>query len=151
MMGRRMGWLAVAALALGCAMTPTQRREDTLIREARQFNDDFRWGRYETLSASLPHDEAQLFMERANAVGDDLVLADYEVNSINFGKDSEVAKVNVSLQWYSRRDPIVHSTVLEQRWELRDGRWLVAHQRRLRGDRFPLIPEPVAPPAPAAN
>jgi hypothetical protein len=138
------------ALALGCAMTPTQRREDTLIREARQFNDDLRWARYDTLSASLPKEEAQLFLARANAIGDDLVLADYEVTSINFGKDSEVATVTASFQWYSRRAAVVHSTVLEQRWELRDGRWLVARQRRVRGDRFPLVPEPVAPPAPGA-
>jgi hypothetical protein len=134
-------------LGTGC-MTPTQRREDTLIREARTFNDDLRWARYEQLSASLPPDEARLFLERAHAVGDDLVLADFEVTSVKFAPNSEAATVEVSLEWYTRRASIVHSTSLEQRWEFRDGRWLVARQRRVRGDRFPLVLEPVAPPVP---
>jgi hypothetical protein len=137
---------AVALLALAC-MTPTQRREDTLIREARTFNDDMRWARWDQLSGSLPRDEARLFLSRASAVGDDLVLADYEVTSINFAPGSEAATVGVNFQWYDRRLSIVHSTSLEQRWEFRDGRWLVAKQRRVRGDRFPLVAEPVTPPA----
>jgi hypothetical protein len=142
----RPGLLPPALCLLLACMTPTQRREDTLIREARTFNDDLRWARYDQLTASLPPEEAPLFMARANAVGDDLVLADYEVTSITFAPDSEKATVGVSIQWYTRRASIVHSTTLEQRWELRNGRWLVAKQRRVRGDRFPLVPEPAAPP-----
>jgi hypothetical protein len=141
--------VAAALLAIAC-MTPTQRREDTLIREARTFNDDLRWARYDQLSASLPREEAQLFMARANAVADDLVMADYEVTAINFAPGSEAATVAVQLQWYDRRASVLHSTNLEQRWEFRDGRWLVAKQRRVRGDRFPLIPDPVTKPPPAA-
>jgi hypothetical protein len=135
--------LICLGLLTACAMTPTQRKEDTLIREARQFNDDLRWARYETLTTAFPREDAALFMARANAVGDDLVLADYEVSAIKFGHDSESANVTVEFQWYSRRATIVHSTVLEQRWELREGRWLVAKQRRVRGERFPLVPEPM--------
>lgn len=144
------GWLPGAGglLALACMMTPNQQREDTLIREARTFNDDLRWARYDQISASLPRDEAPLFLARANAVGDDLVMADFEVTSINFGPRSETATVGVSLQWYTRRASILHSTSIEQRWELRAGRWLMAKQRRVRGDRFPLVLEPMtAPPA----
>jgi hypothetical protein len=143
---------AVAALlVLACAMTPNQQREDTLIREARTFNDDLRWARYEQLSASLPRDEAPLFLARANAVAEDLVLADFEVTSINFGPRSESATVGVSVQWYNRRASILHSTTIEQRWEFQAGRWLMARQRRVRGDRFPLVLEPAAPPTPAAT
>jgi len=145
----RRDWLpgAAALLGLACMMTPNQQREDTLIREARAFNDDLRWARYDQLSASLPRDEAALFLARANAVGDDLVMADFEVTSINFGPHSDTATVGVSLQWYTRRASILHSTTLEQRWEMRAGRWLMTKQRRVRGDRFPLVLEPVPPPA----
>ena len=52
-------------MGAACMMAPTQRREDTLIREARAFNDDLRWARYEQLTASMPSDEAQLFLGRA--------------------------------------------------------------------------------------
>jgi hypothetical protein len=140
----RLRW-AAALLALGC-MTPTQRREDTLIREARAFNDDLRWARYDQLTDSMPKEEAQLFMARAQSVGDDLVIGDYEVTSITFAPGSDAAMVSVSVQWYDRRASILHSSSLEQRWEFRSGRWLVARQRRVRGDRFPLVPEPVTHP-----
>jgi hypothetical protein len=139
---------AMFVFSAGCLMTPGQRREDTLMREARAFNDDMRWARYDQLATSLPKDEAQLFLARAHAVGDDLVMADYEVTSINFGQGSETAKVSVNVQWYSRRAAILHSTTLEQDWEMRGGRWVVAKQRRERGDRFPLVPEPATPPSP---
>jgi hypothetical protein len=137
----------MAGLAAAC-IAPTQRREEVLIREARTFNDDLRWARFDQLSLALPPEEARLFLARVRAVGDDLVLADYEVTAINFGKDSESATVSAKFEWYSRRAAIVHSTTLEQRWELRGGRWLVMKQRRVQGDRFPLVPEPLTPSVP---
>jgi hypothetical protein len=140
-----MRW-ALFLLAAACAMTPTQRREETLVREARMFNDDLRWGRYEQLGQSLSREEAALMMARANAVGDDLVMADYEVTAVTFASGSEAATVAVKFEWYSRRVNIVHSTAVEQRWELQGGRWLMVKQRRVRGDRLALVPEPVAPP-----
>ena len=142
---RRLGIL-LALLMTGCAMAPTQRREDSLIRDARQFNDDLRWGRYDTLSASLTREEAPLFMARVNELGDDLQIADFEVTAIHFGPDSQSASVTVTFQWYSKRASMLHATVLDQHWEFRAGHWVVALQRRVHGDRFPLVPEPVAPP-----
>ncbi len=138
------------ALLLGACLTPTQRREESLVREARMFNDDLRWGRYEQLVLSLPREDAQLMLARASAVGDDLVLADYEVLSITFGRASESATVIAKVEWYTRRTPTVRSTTLEQRWEQRSGKWLCIGLRRQRGERFPLVPEPIAPPAAAA-
>jgi hypothetical protein len=132
----------------GCVVTPTQRREETLVREAREFNDDIRWGRYEQLHLSLPPEEAQLMVSRAAALGDDLEVGDYEVVSIHFAGGSEAATSVVKFSWYSKRDMIVHSSVIEQRWEYQAGKWMLTKQRRLRGDRFPLIPEAVPPPAP---
>jgi hypothetical protein len=141
--------VALLCLAAACAMTPTQRREETLMREARSFNDDLRWGRYEQVNLSLPPDDAALLQSRATALGDDLTIGDYEVTSINFAKGSEAATVVVKFDWYSKRFNILKSSVIEQRWEMQEGRWLVVKQRRLRGERFPLIPEPIPPPPPA--
>jgi len=141
--------LPLLCLAAACAVTPTQRREETLVREARAFNDDLRWARYEQVNLSLPPDDAALLQSRAAALGEDMTIADYEVTSINFASGSEAATVNVRFDWYSKRFNIVKTSWIEQRWEMREGRWQVVKQRRLRGERFPLIPEPVAPPPPA--
>jgi hypothetical protein len=143
--GRAAAALLLALLA-ACAVTPTQRREETLVREARMFNDDLRWARYEQLHLSLPPGEADLLASRAAAIGDDLVIGDYEVTSINFATGSEAATVMVKFDWYSKRMGIVHSSTVEQKWELQDGRWIMSKQRRVRGERFPLVPEPVPPP-----
>jgi hypothetical protein len=141
--------LATVCLLAACAVTPAQRREDTLVREARTFNDDLRWQRYEQLHSSMPAGEAQLLSSRAEAMGDDLAMGDYEVMSISFDEGSEAARVTVKFEWYSKRDPIVRAATLEQRWEYQAGRWLMTKQRRVRGDRFPLVTEPAATPAPA--
>jgi hypothetical protein len=140
--------LVLGLLLLACAVTPTQQREESLVREARSFNDDLRWQRYEQLHLSLPPGEAALLSARAAAMGDDLAMGDYEVTTIAFDHGSEAATVVVKFEWYSKRDPILRSSTLEQRWQLQGGRWVVTKQRRLRGDRFPLITEPAPPPAP---
>lgn len=146
-MRRELVCLVAAALATSCLLTPAQRREETLVREARTFNDDLRWGRYEQMALSLPRDEARLLLARAADLGDTLVIADFEVTSINFTRGGEAATVLVKLDWYSKRATTLHATTIDQRWELRDGKWTVVKQRRLRGDRFPLVPEPVSLPA----
>ena len=126
----------------GCALTPKQRREEALLREARQWNDDLRWARWEVVRESLPPDDARLFAERAALIGDDLMMADSEVTQIAFGQPSIKALVTVKIDWYTKRDMTVRSTTLQQRWEQRDGRWLMVEQRRTRGARFPLVTEP---------
>jgi hypothetical protein len=136
----------LALFLTGCLVTPVQRREDTLVREAHEFNDDIRWGRYEQLHLSLPPEEAALLSSRAAAMGDDLVVGDYEVTSIHFASGSEAATALVKFDWYSKRDSILHSSTIEQRWEFQAGKWMVTKQRRLRGDRFPLVTEPASPP-----
>ena len=129
--------------ALGC-MTPGQRREDDLVRDARMFNDDFRWGRWDILGQSMTPEENALFQARKNLVETDLVIVDYEVTAVKFMPGSEAATVDVKLEWYKKSDPTVRQATLQQRWELRNGHWMMIKQRRSRGDRFPLVPEPVA-------
>jgi hypothetical protein len=137
-------WILVtvllAATAPGC-MTPGQRREDDLIRDARMFNDDFRWGRWDILGQSMTPEENALFQARKNLVDADLVIVDYEVTAVKFMQGSEAATVDVKLEWYKKSDPTVRQATLQQRWELRAGRWMMIKQRRSRGDRFPLVPD----------
>jgi len=150
----RMQKLGLAAMLvaglLGC-FSATQRREEDLVRDARMWNDDFRWGRWSVLGQSMPAQENALLQERLKLVDDELVMADYEVLGIKFLQGSQAATVDVRLQWYGKSEPTVRQVTLQQRWERRNGRWMMVKQRRVRGDRFPLVPEPVAAPAvPAA-
>lgn len=140
--------LFVAALGTAGCLTPAQRREDTLSREVHLANDDLRWGRYEQFVAYLPPDEAQLFMRRVRDIEDDLMMADFEVIDLSFGSSNETAISQLKLSWYTKRQGTVRHARIEQQWEHKNGRWMIAKQRRTRGDRFPLIVEPAsAPPA----
>jgi hypothetical protein len=142
-------WI-VGVLALAGCLSATQRREDDLIREARMFNDDLRWARWEAMCADMLADDKQAFMSRVDLVGNDLVMGDFEVKAIRFDTESRGATVTVDVEWYRKSDPTVHSSTLTQRWEARDARWIMIKQRRSRGDRFPLVNEPSEskPPAP---
>jgi len=59
--------------------------------------------------------------------------------------------VIVRFEWYSQSRPIVSSSVIEQRWEFKGGVWMVQEQKRLRGERFALVPEPATDETPSAS
>jgi hypothetical protein len=144
--------VAAALLAAGC-MSTTQRREDTLVRQARIFNDDWRWSRWDAMTTAMSREDAAAFRGRVEAVEDELVLADFEVTSVTFAPGSDAATVLARFEWYYKRDPRLRNTTVEQRWEHRDGDWKVVKLRRTRGDRLGLVTEPIAspdagPPAP---
>ena len=131
----------VVLTSVGCLGT-TQRREETLVRMARTFNDDWRWGRWEAMTTVMPRMDAAAFRGRVAALESELQLADFEVTSVNFAPDSNSATVTARFEWYLKRDPRVRDTTVEERWEWRDGQWQVVKLRRVRGDRFGLVTEP---------
>jgi hypothetical protein len=137
--------IALVAVGFAGCLSVSQRREDVLVENARAFNDDFRWGRWETLAGSMVRDEGAAFLRRVQALEDELVMADYQVSSITFLENGEAAAVVARFEWYLQRDPVVRHTTLEQLWKYQDGRWAVAKMRRTRGDRFGLVTEPATP------
>lgn len=138
----------LAALVAGC-LSATQQRQDNLMRVARSFNDDWRWGRWEAMAAVMPREDAAAFRARVTALQKELQLADFEVLQVNFASDAESATVTARFEWYLKRDPTVRDTTIEEQWEHRDGLWQVVKLRRVQGDRFGLVTEPSAPPAAA--
>ena len=135
--------LALLGLALAGCFSASQRREEDLMRDTRQFADDLRWARWDQAGATMPAEDKRLFMERVDLVGNDLVMCDYEVKSIHFDAGSSAATVTVTIEWYGKSDPSLHNATIEQRWESHHGHWIVTKQRRTHGDRFPLVNEPV--------
>lgn len=131
---------ALAWLGAAACVTPGMQRKETFTRLAREFNDDVRWGRYASAAQSFPPDEARLFLERVKLAGPDLEIADQDVTSIQFASD-EAATVVVKFDWFSKREMLVKSTTIEESWKYLDGRWRVVSQKRVGGDRFPLVPE----------
>jgi hypothetical protein len=131
-----------AFLGLGAAcMTPSQRRADSLAKVAREYNDGLRWGRDEAVLACLSAEDARALRARRADLGDDLVIADHEVKSIQIAPDADTATVVAEFSWFNQRRNIVQKSTIEQTWTWSVNHWLVTEQRRIGGDRFPLVPE----------
>jgi hypothetical protein len=144
---RRTLVFGLAIALLGGCFSASQRREEVLIKQARMFNDDWRWARWEAMATAMPPEDAAAFQQRVQALDEQLVLADYQVLNIEFDADAQGANVSAWFEWYLKRDPTVRKTTVLQRWEQRNGQWQVIKIRRTRGDRLGLVTEPVAPPA----
>ncbi|MES1171836.1 MAG: hypothetical protein ABUL77_01255 [Bacteroidota bacterium] len=142
--------MVVGGAGGGC-LTPSQNRQDTLVRITHEYNNGLRWGRYQDVTPHLAADEAERFMARAGALGDDFEMADDEVSSVEFKDGGTRADVLVDFTWYNQRRALVRKTRVGQDWRFTDGRWVCVAQRRVRGDRFPLIAEGPAPSAAASH
>jgi hypothetical protein len=132
--------LTAASLSAGC-MTPAQEKQDNLLRNSRELNNDIRWARYDTAAAHFEATEGLRFLRRADLVAEELIIADHEMTSIKFDDPPVKAKTVAQFEWYMKNDLVIHKTLIEQSWELMSGTWRITSQRRLRGQRFPLVPE----------
>jgi hypothetical protein len=139
-------WLAVAPVVLTAAcMTPGQRREESLQRLAHEFNDGLRWNQQDAVLRCLPPGEAQLMRARRADLGEDFVVADHEVTSIMLAAGADKATVVAEFSWFNQRQGVLKKSTIEEKWEFLDSHWVVTSQRRLSGERFPLIPEHEGP------
>lgn len=136
---------AAAMSSLSACLSPAQQRQDTLLRLSREFNNDVRWGRYDTALAHFEASEGARFLERVELVGEDLVIADHEMTSIKFEDSGTKARTVAVFEWYSQREPVIRKTSVAQDWTFEEGAWRLTKQVRLRGPRFPLVTEPVKP------
>lgn len=132
---------ATAASSWSACLNPKQQRQDTLLRLSREFNNDVRWARYDMAAAQFSSLEATRFLKRVDLVAEELVIADHEMTSIKFEEPSDKAKTIVVFEWYTKREPVVRKTSVVQVWAFEEGSWRLESQTRLRGPRFPLVPE----------
>jgi hypothetical protein len=133
--------LPLIAILLSACVTPGQQRHDALMRNSREFADNVRWARYEHATDNLPPDEARKFLKRVELIEEELVIADQEITAVEPDNSGYKARVLLWFEWYTKRDPIVRKTFLDQSWSFVEGRWLITEQRRTRGERFPLVLE----------
>ena len=133
-------FLTALVLCAACVGT-SQRREDSLMKIAREFNDGLRWGRDEDVLRCLTPTEAHYLQARRADLGEDFVMADHEVKSIQIVPGVEKATVIAEFTWFSQRRSVVQKSTVEETWEWLNDRWMVTAQARIAGARFPLVPE----------
>jgi hypothetical protein len=140
--------LGVASLA-GCIAGMGYTTRDRVTAAAREYNEGVRWGRLEQAAAHLERARRAGFVDRHKALEDELEIADYELVSLELDKSDKKlprATARVEYTWSLKRRGLVEKTSTDQRWEERDGEWLLAAEVRVKGAPLSLFDEPPRPP-----
>lgn len=135
----RVLWLLLAS---GCMAGMGYSTLDQITNAAREYNDDVRWGRYDEAAAHVPAAERQRFLERHAALEDELEIADFEMTDVQVDKQKGAGSARVEYTWSLKRRGIVEKTTTRQRWERRDGDWVLASETRVKGAPLVLFDEP---------
>ncbi len=129
-------------LLAGCFGAMGYSTIEQVTTAAREYNNDVRWGRYDEAAKHVPPDVRQRFIDRHSSLDDELEIADYELTNIDIDKKKQTADARVEYTWTLRRRGLVEKTTTRQRWERRDGDWVVAREERVKGAPLVLFDEP---------
>ena len=130
--------LVLLALAVGCSGSASNREK--LVDSLTYLVDAMRWQQWDQASTYIAPEARKAYLEAHDSLADQLDVTDVEVTRRLVAPDGKTTTVVVSLSWLAKNDPVVKKTILEQRWELRGSSWLIAKERRLRGDPLPEPP-----------
>ncbi len=128
--------VALAVLAVlvvsgtGCASGLSDR--DELIEAVSHYNDDLRWGRWDSATVWMtPRARREFLRELPRAThGGALQNADVEVVGLQPLPGGR-AVVRVERSWYLLTDTELRSGLFEQRWEQMGGEWRLVGERQL--------------------
>ena len=99
--------------------------EDKLRDAVNQLNEGVRWGRIQDVLVHIGPSSHQHFLELHKDFGNALQVTNYEVVNTIIDMEQGTAEIGVKLTWYRIDEMEVHETVLSQRWEKHENRWLL--------------------------
>jgi len=125
--------LALSLLAAACGSGMSN--QDRLLEAVHRFNDDVRWGRWDSASTWLaPATRREFFRDLAvRTHRGDLQTADVEV--VGFQPlAGDRAIVRVERAWYLISESELHEGLFEQSWALLEGEWRMLAERPIRAN-----------------
>src|SRR5262249_29902470 len=143
------GALSLAALTLGagCIAGGGYSTRDRVLAAAREYNEGVRWGRFEQAAAYLELGRRRGFVDRHQALEDELQFADYELVRLEVDRSDRKqpsATARVEYSWLLKRSGLLEKTSTDQRWEEHDGQWRLTSEVRVKGAPMSLFDEPPA-------
>ena len=133
--------LALVALT-GCIGAMEYSSLDQVTIAAREYNQDVRWGRYDKAAKHVPVDTRQRFIDKHANLEEDLDIEDFEMSGIEVDKTKKTATARVEYTWSLKTRGIVEKTTTRQKWERRDGEWVLAAEERVKGAPLVFFDEP---------
>lgn len=142
----------VILLMLLAACGRLRSNPDVLPRAVNAYNTFLRWKKYDSATAfRTPEDRAD-FAARYLAAEEDLSVDSIEVRSINVLEVAEgeppTAEVVVVAHAYLLPSTVLEKIIMKQRWEQREGNWLLIESDR---ELVPPLDEPSTPPKDRAS
>lgn len=107
--------------------SPKEKLEEALFR----YTTSLRWNNYQIAQkyiVSKPLLEYYKQMDKA-----DTKISDYEIEDVQLDEKAGVAFIRLRIYWYSLKSAQLYATLLEQKWEEREGEWLLVKERILEG------------------
>jgi len=126
----------------GCIGALGYSSADQVTTAAREYNEDVRWGRFDKAAKHVPSDVRQRFIDKHSNLDDDLEIADFEMGGIELDKKKQTATARVEYTWSLKTRGIVEKTTTKQKWERRDGEWVLASEERVKGAPLVFFAEP---------
>ena len=120
------GTLSLAAIA-GCLVMCSTSANETLQSAVESYNAHLRWKRFSHAANYQPSDRRALFLQRYVASEDDLHIQSIEVQGVQILEDQPVptADITAVAERYLLPSTVVEKVVMTQRWELRNGAWII--------------------------
>jgi len=118
--------IALAPLfAVGCAALFPNGPEATLHDSQLHYTQCVRWANFEKAQGFVAPEARTAFQARTSELGA-VRFTDYRLLSVDLGPDKKSATAHVTYIAYKPASPVAVAYDEEQRWELKDGTWLVS-------------------------
>jgi hypothetical protein len=125
--------LAAVLLSSCLIQNNKQKLSDSLTK----YNVALRWGAVEWAAEHVAPESRQELLVRGMEFGD-LKMSQCKVGSVKLkGKDQATALVRID--WYMGSSLRLRTSIVEQKWKLRSGKWLITSQRLVGGAPCPLF------------
>lgn len=128
----RTALLALVAVLSSSGCSSALNERDELIEAVSHYNDDLRWGRWESATVWMAPRARRAFIRDLPRTthGGALQTADVEVVGL-LPMPGGRAVVRVERSWYLLTDSELHHGIFEQRWEQMGGAWRLVAERAL--------------------
>jgi hypothetical protein len=137
--------LALAVVLMsGCITGGGYSTRDKLLEATHEYSDGVRWGRLEQASLHVPAGARHGFVEKHQALEDELQIAECELVDLTIDSKNERATARFAYVWTLKRHGLVEKTTTEQTWERKSGDWLIAREVRVKGAPLSLFEETAA-------
>jgi len=107
----------------GCAA----QKQDMLMQNVKDFNNNLRWKRYDHAAQYMPADMSEAFTETMEKDDENLSITDFEFKEIVASPDGNSLKVKVKIAWHKKNEGVEKKAVLTQNWKKGGtGTWYMA-------------------------